>query len=123
MQGLCKIGITALGSRKKILHALNELRTEGSAKINLHEKIKHKETNVQVATYKLITEFFPGKPKKASTTVAQVAKPKTDSNDGNKRIVSKTNFSVKKFREIPPWCSITGAPTPFRVVSFNILIM
>lgn len=123
----------ALGPRKKIVRALHELRTERSEEVNLPvkvvseevslpEKVTHKETKVQVATNKLITDFFPGfsgKPKKAPTTVSQVAK--TNSNDGNKRTVSKTNFSGKKFREIPPWCSIPGTPIPFRVVSSNIL--
>lgn len=114
MQDLCKIGITALGPRKKIVHALSELRTEGSEEVKLPEKIAHKDTNI--APNKLITDFFPGfagKVKKSCNTGAQVGR--TNSNDGNKHTKVKTDFLNRKLRDIPSWCSITG--TPFRVVS------
>ncbi|KAI3715354.1 hypothetical protein L6452_22334 [Arctium lappa] len=117
-EDLCKIGITALGPRKKIVHALSELRTEGSAEVNIPEKVAHKET--KMVTNKLITDFFPGfvrKVKKSCTTGAQVGK--NNSNDGNKRGGVKANFSNKKLRDIPSWCSITG--TPFRVDAFKYL--
>ncbi|KAJ9538423.1 hypothetical protein OSB04_031156 [Centaurea solstitialis] len=115
---LCKIGITALGPRKKIVHALAELKTEGSVEVNIPEKVAHKET--KIVTNKRITDFFPGftgKVKKNCTTVAQVGK--TNSNDGNKRGEVKKNFSNKKLRDIPSWCLITG--TPFRVDAFKYL--
>lgn len=117
-EDLCKMGITALGPRKKIVHALSELRTEGSAEVNIPEKVAHKET--KIVTNKLITDFFPGfvgKVKKSCITGAQVGK--TNSNDGNKRGGVKANFSNKKLRDIPSWCSITG--TPFRVDAFKYL--
>ncbi|PWA72318.1 DNA repair metallo-beta-lactamase [Artemisia annua] len=127
-EDLCNIGITALGPRKKIVHALSELRSQGSEEVNIPEKVEvnipekvaHKET--KIVSNKLITDFFPGfagKVKKPCTTGAQVGK--TNSNSGNKRNAVKTNFSNKKFRDIPSWCSIDGTPTPFRVDAFKYL--
>ncbi|GJU88771.1 DNA cross-link repair protein SNM1, partial [Tanacetum coccineum] len=125
-EDLCNIGITALGPRKKIVYALSELRTQGSEEVklpeevNLPEKVTHKET--KIVSNKLITDFFPGfagKVKKPCATGAQVGK--TNSNGGNKRNPVKTNFSNKKFRDIPSWCSIDGTPTPFRVDAFKYL--
>ncbi|XP_024963152.1 DNA cross-link repair protein SNM1 [Cynara cardunculus var. scolymus] len=117
-EDLHKIGITALGPRKKIVHALSELRIEGSAEMNIPEKVADKEN--KIITNKLITDFFPGfagKVKKSCITGAQVGK--TNSNDGNKRGGVKMHFSNKKLRDIPSWCSITG--TPFRVDAFKYL--
>nr|XP_043626144.1 uncharacterized protein LOC122597636 [Erigeron canadensis] len=117
-EDLCKIGITALGPRKKIVHALSELRTEDSEEAILPEKYSEKE--IKVAPNKLITDFFPGftgKLKKGCITGAQVGK--TNSNN-NKRKVN-TNFTNKRHRDIPSWCSIAG--TPFRVDAFKYLRM
>ncbi|KAI3711838.1 hypothetical protein L1987_70386 [Smallanthus sonchifolius] len=119
-EDLCKIGITALGPRKKIVHAISELRTEFHEEVNVPEKLAQKET--KTVTNKLITDFFPGfagKVRKSFTTGAQAQVGKTNSNNGNKRITTKTNFSNKKSRDTPSWCSITG--TPFRVDAFKYL--
>ncbi|KAK1414124.1 hypothetical protein QVD17_29865 [Tagetes erecta] len=117
-EDLCKMGISALGPRKKIVHAISELRTGGSEEVNIPEKVTHKET--KTVSNKLITDFFPGfagKVTKSCTAGAQVGK--TNSSNGNKRNVSKTNFLNKKFRDTPSWCLITG--TPFRVDAFKYL--
>ncbi|KAK9060596.1 hypothetical protein SSX86_021302 [Deinandra increscens subsp. villosa] len=119
-EDLCKIGITALGPRKKIVHAISELRTACHEEVNIPENSAQKET--KTVTNKLITDFFPGfagKVKKSCATGAQAQVGKTNSNNGNKRLGTKTNFSNKKFRDTPPWCSITG--TPFRVDAFKYL--
>lgn len=57
-EDLCKIGITALGPRKKIVHAISQLRTEHSEEGNIPDKVEHKEN--KIATNKLITDLFPG---------------------------------------------------------------
>ncbi|KAI7757384.1 hypothetical protein M8C21_001913, partial [Ambrosia artemisiifolia] len=119
-EDLCKIGITALGPRKKIVHAISELRTESHEEVNIPEKSAQKES--KTVSNKLITDFFPGfagKVKKSCTSGAQAQVGKNNSNNGNKRTVTKTNFSNKKFRDTPSWCSIAG--TPFRVDAFKYL--
>ncbi|XP_071742072.1 uncharacterized protein [Rutidosis leptorrhynchoides] len=117
-EDLCKIGITALGPRKKIVHALNELRTGSAEEVKLPDIVAHKET--KITPNKLITDFFPGftgKVKNSSSIGPQVGK--TNSNDGKKRTAGKMNFLNRKLRDIPSWCSITG--TPFRVDAFKYL--
>ncbi|MFS7991806.1 putative sterile alpha motif domain, DNA repair metallo-beta-lactamase [Helianthus anomalus] len=119
-EDLCKIGVTALGPRKKIVHAITELRTESHEEVNIPEKSAQKES--KTVSNKLITDFFPGfagNVKKSCTTGAQAQVGKTNSNNGNKRGGTKMNFSNKKFRDTPSWCSITG--TPFRVDAFKYL--
>ncbi|KAM0020454.1 putative sterile alpha motif domain, DNA repair metallo-beta-lactamase [Helianthus debilis subsp. tardiflorus] len=119
-EDLCKIGITALGPRKKIVHAISELRTESHEEVNIPEKSAQKES--KTVSNKLITDFFPGfagNVKKSCPTGAQAQVGKTKSNNGNKRSGTKMNFSNKKFRDTPSWCSITG--TPFRVDAFKYL--
>ncbi|KAJ0861511.1 putative sterile alpha motif domain, DNA repair metallo-beta-lactamase [Helianthus annuus] len=119
-EDLCKIGVTALGPRKKIVHAISELRTESHEEVNIPEKSAQKES--KTVSNKLITDFFPGfagNVKKSCTTGAQAQVGKTNSNNGNKRSGTKMNFSNKKFRDTPSWCSITG--TPFRVDAFKYL--
>ncbi|KAF5776672.1 putative sterile alpha motif domain, DNA repair metallo-beta-lactamase [Helianthus annuus] len=119
-EDLCKIGVTALGPRKKIVHAISELRTESHEEVNIPEKSAQKES--KTVSNKLITDFFPGfagNVKKSCTTGAQAQVGKTNSNNGNKRSGTKMNFSNNKFRDTPSWCSITG--TPFRVDAFKYL--
>ncbi|KAJ0491805.1 putative sterile alpha motif domain, DNA repair metallo-beta-lactamase [Helianthus annuus] len=119
-EDLCKIGVTALGPRKKIVHAISELRTESHEEVNIPEKSAQKES--KTVSNKLITDFFPGfagHVKKSCPTGAQAQVGKTNSNNGNKRSGTKMSFSNKKFRDTPSWCSITG--TPFRVDAFKYL--
>ncbi|KAD1326118.1 hypothetical protein E3N88_43011 [Mikania micrantha] len=119
-EDLCKIGITALGPRKKIVHAISELRTECNEEVNIPENVAYKET--KSVMNKLITDFFPGfagKVKNNSTAGGQAQVSKTNSNNGNKRSATKKNFLNKRFRDTPSWCSIAG--TPFRVDAFKYL--
>ncbi|KAL4650622.1 hypothetical protein ACB092_01G100800 [Castanea dentata] len=143
-EDLFSIGITALGPRKKIAHALNELR-KGSAHfseshIDIHassEPQRHSthgiemhndasegivdETN-KVAANKLITDYFPGSAsdrKKVTTSGGQSRVETRSSNSGRKRAVSKNNVANRKFKDVPSWCCIPG--TPFRVDAFRHL--
>ncbi|KAI3814782.1 hypothetical protein L1987_14426 [Smallanthus sonchifolius] len=77
-----EVGITALGPRKKIVHAISELRTQCHEEVNVPEKLAQKET--KTVTNKLITDFFPGyagKVRKSCTTGAQAQVGKTNSNN------------------------------------------
>ncbi|XP_050220543.1 DNA cross-link repair protein pso2/snm1 [Mercurialis annua] len=139
------IGITALGPRKKIVHALDELRKGGNlvaethrdtnASVNAGSRTSHgTEIQLQASTVdgdetskstanKLITDFFPGSVtlRKKSCSLATEkqgpAKNRSDSvcNHGAKKHTAKSG----KRKDIPLWCSIPG--TSFRVDAFKYL--
>ena len=134
------MGITALGPRKKIAHALSELRKESAHLSETHTDIhassepqRHSthgvemhndasegivdETN-KVAANKLITDYFPGSAsdrKKVTTSGGQSRVETRSSNSGRKRAMSKNNVANGKFKDVPSWCCIPG--TSFRVVN------
>lgn len=137
-QDLFSIGVTAFGPRKKILHALSELRKGGSYAVETNAgQISHEngpgqsnrgktqieisnvtddETSKQAAN-KLITDFFPGL---VSDRKKVCTPPKGHNISGKgpsvsgRRCVQKNRIKNGKLEDIPTWCCIPG--TPFRVV-------
>lgn len=135
---LFRIGITVLGPRKKIVHALSQLRNGNSlateTNIGEHARSAPRRTNPhrvdvqsdlievrvedasKTASNKLITDYFPG----SSVAKKKVSTPSTEQNmvvkkrqhQGSKSAVVKNNG---RLRDPPSWCCIPG--TPFRVVS------
>ncbi|KAJ7966339.1 DNA cross-link repair protein [Quillaja saponaria] len=143
-EDLLGMGITALGPRKKIVHALSELRkgsaTSGDRHVDTHaltdsgKRKTHRaeslndsaegkvdETSKPVLN-KLITDYFPGssteRKKDPIASGAQHRMKKTNSDSGRKKM-AKNNVRNGKFRDVPSWCSIPG--TPFRVDAFRYL--
>lgn len=136
------MGITALGPRKKIVHALSELR-KGSAPSNekhddamaearrsrnqkvklLHDKPERKvDISGKPAANKLITEYFPGSAtnvKKVSAAHGEQQETKSSGSVSGRNHKAKNMSTNRKLRDVPKWCSIQG--TPFRVVN-SILI-
>lgn len=135
------MGISALGPRKKIVHALSELR-RGIAPSNennensrveprrirnqnvraQHDKSERKvDGTVKPVANKLITQYFPGfatnEKKVSAPPVEQPEVKNSGSVSGRKRKAKNMSISTKT-RDVPKWCTIQG--TPFRVVS-NIL--
>ncbi|KAL5697254.1 hypothetical protein ACHQM5_030890 [Ranunculus cassubicifolius] len=138
-EDLFSIGITALGPRKKIIHALNELR-----KGNTHDdhgnagaaKVSNAESKKQPGN-KLITEFFPGssvvnrnrncsneannQEMDRSTVCPRLSEKhvskERDGGSSRKRGTNRSAMRKEKSKEIPPWCCIPG--TPFRVDAFR----
>ena len=112
-QDLLNLGIHALGPRKKIVHALNDMRSGNGIKVsnvNLIDKAKPSGGN------KLITEFFrvPRSFKGRSETVYQ-ATTNCGSTKSSKKVTGKKGFkNNSRLRDVPSWCCIPG--TPFRVV-------
>ncbi|XVF35244.1 hypothetical protein REPUB_Repub18cG0128900 [Reevesia pubescens] len=142
-EDLFSIGVTTLGPRKKIVHALSELRKgcsyaaeahvghlsheNGSAKSN-RAKMQTEISNVtddeisKPAANKLITDFFPGlssdRKKVCTPPRGQHISGKSHSDSGRRR-VQKNHVKNGKQKDIPTWCCIEG--TPFRVDAFRYL--
>lgn len=127
LQDLLSMGVVALGPRKKIVHALNELRQKGShgqGTENGNFVIPVNEnTKGLAAGNKLITEYFPGsaigrnRPSNQSNTRHGIEKASKDS--VRKRGGPRNHASRGKVRDMPPWCHVPG--TPFRVVWYIFL--
>ncbi|XP_011019314.1 PREDICTED: uncharacterized protein LOC105122097 isoform X2 [Populus euphratica] len=143
-EDLFGIGVTALGPRKKIVHALGELRKGSNRAIKAHgdahasgevgssrshgaemqveaSKIIGDDTSKPTAN-KLITDYFPGSvPIKKKTCVSskeQRGAEKSQPGYVHKQRV-KNNTKKGKLKDIPLWCSVPG--TPFRVDAFKYL--
>ncbi|XP_022728868.1 DNA cross-link repair protein SNM1 [Durio zibethinus] len=142
-EDLFSIGVTALGPRKKIVHALSELRKGCSYSAETHvghsshenESAKSYRAKMQTeisnvidyetskpAANKLITDFFPGlvsdRKKVCAPPRGQNVSGKGHS-DSSRRCVQKNHVKNTKLKDIPTWCCIPG--TPFRVDAFKYL--
>ncbi|KAL1532424.1 DNA cross-link repair protein SNM1-like [Salvia divinorum] len=122
-EDLCNIGITTLGPRKKILHALSELRSELTRavepKTNPSRSVPDE---TKLGMNKLITDFFSGpRPvKRAETgTNGQSSVPRIKPNPSHRRTEKKDHVRNGKQKDVPSWCSIPG--TQFRVDGFKYL--
>lgn len=136
------MGVTALGPRKKIVHALSELRKQSTNTAEIRtdackgaiESIDETSRPTEIRTdacrgaideisrpsvNKLITDFFPGsvghRRKDCTSSSGRREVERSRSNPGRKQIVAKKNVMHKKLRDIPQWCCVPG--TPFRVVN------
>lgn len=121
MQDLFSIGVTALGPRKKIIHALSSLRKENSKAVDTDTANSKTvaDDSSKTAANKLITDFFPGfvaqKKNKNSTPSGRIEVEKSHPSSRNGRFVVKNNARKEKVRDIPVWCCIPEMP--FRVVN------
>lgn len=122
MQDLFSIGVTALGPRKKIIHALSGLRKDNKKEVDTdpaNSKFVVDDSS-KIAANKLITDFFPGfvaqKRNRNSTPSGRNEVEKSRSSSRNGRSAVKNNARKgKQLRDIPVWCCIPE--TPFRVVN------
>ncbi|VFQ97637.1 unnamed protein product [Cuscuta campestris] len=124
-EDLCKIGVSALGPRKKIVHALSELRKENIKEVGVQNDAKQAivDDTSKVKLSKLITDYFPSsaarmkKVHATSTGKKEVGSSFIDSS--YKPFKRKDPARNPKYRDVPVWCSIPG--TPFRVDAFKYL--
>ncbi|XP_062159334.1 DNA cross-link repair protein SNM1 [Alnus glutinosa] len=143
-EDLLNIGVTALGPRKKIVHALSELRKGSAHAVETHSDMHacsepqrrsaigvemHNDASEgtfdetkKLAENKLITDYFPGAAtdrKKVNTSVGLSGLGKRCSKSGGKHAVVKNGIKNRKLMDVPLWCCIPG--TPFRVDAFRYL--
>ncbi|VVA11687.1 PREDICTED: DNA [Prunus dulcis] len=136
-EDLFSIGIAALGPRKKIVHALTQLR-EGTTSPGIEAQPRKRSAsgvetvndaseepvdNSKTAANKLITDYFPGfttaRKQVCTTSGEQQRVEKRGSGSGHKGGAAKNHVTTRKLRDIPSWCCIPG--TPFRVDAFKYL--
>ncbi|GFY96780.1 sterile alpha motif (SAM) domain-containing protein [Actinidia rufa] len=118
-EDLFSIGVTALGPRKKIIHALSELRKDitKSAEISIDTSRNAIGETSGLGANKLITNYFPGtvghRKNDCTSSSGRLEAQKNRSDAQHKQIVVKKKVLNEKLREIPQWCCVSG--TPFRV--------
>ncbi|PIN12524.1 putative hydrolase involved in interstrand cross-link repair [Handroanthus impetiginosus] len=124
-EDLCSIGITTLGPRKKILHALRELKNDSRMVEPKTHVSKGVADETKLGTNKLITEYFSlnlSERKRSSTTPngqKNGGRSQAKANTTRRSTERKDSGRSGKQKDVPLWCCIPG--TPFRVDAFKYL--
>jgi len=123
LQDLLGMGITALGPRKKITHALGELRKKhddaNDVEAGVSSSENTKKTKLPMNGNKLITEYFRCSSDQRQSRACQVNKPSNlnEQKKSSAKVPTRRSDAGKaKAKDTPLWCCIPG--TPFRVVCF-----
>lgn len=119
LQDLCGIGVTALGPRKKIIHALNEIKIGCRETDQPDESKTVADATNKLSTNKLITDYFPGSiiKKNHNCVASERMKDSKKNHSGSARGIfqKKKHAGSSKQKDTPSWCRIPG--TPFCIVS------
>ncbi|KAL2517580.1 sterile alpha motif (SAM) domain-containing protein [Abeliophyllum distichum] len=123
-EDLCSIGITALGPRKKIVHALRELRKDVMMAVEVKTDVsKNVAGETKMGTNKLITDYFSGhfseRNRGGTTSNGQKEARRSQPRSAQRSMLGKSRVRNGKQKDIPLWCCIPG--TPFRVDAFKYL--
>lgn len=125
LQDLLGMGITALGPRKKITHALGELSKKHDDANDMEAGVSEntKKAKLPMNGNKLITEYFrcSSIDQRQSSRTCKVNKPSNLNEQKKSSATAPTRISRAgkgKVKDTPLWCCIPG--TPFRVVCFSV---
>lgn len=127
LQDLLGMGITTLGPRKKITHALGELRKKhddaNDTEAGVLSSENTKKAKLLTNGNKLITEYFrcSSFDQRQSSKACKVNKPSNLNEQKKSSATAPTRISRAgkgKVKDTPLWCCIPG--TPFRVVRFSV---
>ncbi|KAK1288978.1 DNA cross-link repair protein SNM1 [Acorus calamus] len=103
-EDLLTLGIVALGPRKKIVHALNDIR---KANCNTHD---------------VEMDVSQGPASSNSVCSPRNVPPRVEGTNqvsAQKKAITRNKANSGKLKDIPPWCCVPG--TPFRVDAFRYL--
>ncbi|XP_073051840.1 uncharacterized protein [Primulina eburnea] len=121
---LCIIGVSALGPRKKIIHALEQLRHDSTrADEPTTDLSKGVADEAKLVTNKLITDYFSGPQSERKsvrvTSNGQTNVKRSQANRTRRSVQRKDCIRNGKQKDVPLWCCIPG--TAFRVDAFKYL--
>ncbi|KAH7276673.1 hypothetical protein KP509_39G017300 [Ceratopteris richardii] len=118
---LCTLGITALGPRKKILHAIQQLGKQTNENVSIINDEPNGKQHVEMdgGGRTLITDFYQIPPSLQGTGASVPQNEPSNRGKGERSRAMPQKRALRELGGIPEWMSIPG--TQFRVDAFQHL--